>query len=299
MFEHVGTYDVTVNVDDGCGDITTWGPVTVNTVTYTVTYDLNGGTSGSQTDGSSPYFEGVEVTVLNQGSMLKTNYHFTGWKNGGGTAYAVGATFTMPASNVILYAQWTVDTKYNVTYDLNGGTSGSQTDGSSPYFEGVEVTVLNENDMVKTNYHFTGWKNGGGTVYAVGDKFNMPAENVTLYAQWVCNPCSGWDTSDVSVVLWYADPPGKNDPRIDVDGEITGPACAEITKIDIEFVLYTNGGKDKETYSDTLTLQNNSFTIELDIDPASYNAADNYELYVKLPECGLIMIKSGPVAVEE
>jgi len=101
LFEHVGTYVVTVNVDDGCEpEPTTWGPITVVVdPTYNVSYDANGGT-GSQTDPSSPYYAGVEVTVLDKGTMAKTNYHFTGWKNGGGTAYDPADTFTMPAHRI-------------------------------------------------------------------------------------------------------------------------------------------------------------------------------------------------------
>jgi len=139
---------------------------------YNVIYHANTGT-GSQTDTLSPYYAGVEVTVLDKGSMVKTNYHFTGWKNGGGTPYAPAATFIMPASNVILYAQWEVDTKYSVTYNGNGNTGGT-----AP----VE-------DLVKTNYHFTGWdtvQSGGGDSYtgSGSETFIMPASNVILYAQW-------------------------------------------------------------------------------------------------------------------
>ena len=273
--------------------------------TYTVTYHGNGSTGGTvPVDGSSPYYAGVEVTVLAQGTMVKANYGFTGWNtesDGTGTAYAPAATFDMPASNVTLYAQWSEDTKYTVTYHGNGSTGGTvPVDGSSPYYAGAMVTVLDEGDMeLAGGYIFTGWNtesDGTGTAYAPAATFDMPASNVNLYAQWVCDPCSGWN-ADITVYLWYY-PLGtnaKNDPRIDVDGAITGPDCAEITEIDIEFVLYNNGGQVKETYLDTLTSQNNSFSVELDIDPASYNAGDNYKLFVELPECGLMMIIEGPV----
>jgi len=156
--------------------------------TYTVTYDLNGGTSGTQTD-TNDYFEGDPVTVKNQGSMLKTNYHFTGWNtetDGSGTDYAVGASFSMPAENVILYAQWLVDADYTVTYDANGGT-GSQTDLLSPYFAGVTVTVLGQGTMARDKYNFTGWNtadDGTGDDYVENDTFTMPAADVILYAQW-------------------------------------------------------------------------------------------------------------------
>lgn len=81
------------------------------TPTYTVTYDGNAEDSGTApTDGSSPYEESDTVTVLgNTGSLAKTGYTFDGWNtaaNGSGTAYDPSDTFSMPASNVTLYAQW-------------------------------------------------------------------------------------------------------------------------------------------------------------------------------------------------
>jgi uncharacterized repeat protein (TIGR02543 family) len=156
---------------------------------YTVTYNVNGGT-GSQTDPSSPYYAGVTVTVLDEGTMAKANYTFTGWNtlaNGSGTAYAPAATFSMPAANVTLYAQWGENDKYTVTYNVNGGT-GSQTDPSSPYYAGVTVTVLGQGSIAKDKYSFDGWNtlaNGSGTAYAPAATFSMTAANVTLYAQWL------------------------------------------------------------------------------------------------------------------
>ena len=169
------------------------GPTTYQAVytpdqQYPVSYDANGGT-GTQSDSSSPYFEGATVTVLGENDMALTNYHFDGWNtasDGSGTDYAAGATFSMPAAPVVLYAQWEMDTQYPVSYDANGGT-GTQSDSSSPYFEGATVTVLDENDMALTNYHFDGWNtasDGSGTDYAAGATFSMPAAPVVLYAQW-------------------------------------------------------------------------------------------------------------------
>jgi uncharacterized repeat protein (TIGR02543 family) len=161
-----------------------WTPITC-----LVTYNGNTNTSGSPlTDSSSPYVIGSTVTVLGQGTLVKTNNNFTGWNtqaNGSGTSYAIGATFSI-ATNTILYAQWTPIT-YTVAYDGNTNTGGSPlTDGSSPYVTGSTVTVLGQGTLVKTNNNFTGWNteaNGSGTTYAIGATFTISA-NTTLYAQW-------------------------------------------------------------------------------------------------------------------
>jgi len=86
-------------------------------IVNSVTYDGNGHTAGTvPLDPASPYESGATVTVLgNTGDLIRinaggTSYRFTGWNtkaDGSGTDQAEGSTFTMGASNVILYAQWT------------------------------------------------------------------------------------------------------------------------------------------------------------------------------------------------
>ncbi|HVO17871.1 MAG TPA: InlB B-repeat-containing protein [Anaeromyxobacter sp.] len=80
--------------------------------TYTVTYDGNGNTGGTAPVDSKAYPTGHLVTVLgNIDALVKTGDTFAGWNtlsNGTGTAYAPGQTFPMGASNVTLYAVWTV-----------------------------------------------------------------------------------------------------------------------------------------------------------------------------------------------
>ncbi len=90
---------------------------------------------------------------------------------------------------------------YHVFYDGNGG-DGEMTDPANPYIYDEEVTVL-ENTFTKTGYHFIGWLRRDiyevPVAYSIfeiesapeylqkGDKFNMPANDVTLYAQWELN----------------------------------------------------------------------------------------------------------------
>jgi len=81
-------------------------------LTYSVTYSANAGTGGSVPVDGAVYANGATVTVRgNTAALTRTGFDFAGWNsaaNGSGTAYAGGATLTMGAANVILYAQWTL-----------------------------------------------------------------------------------------------------------------------------------------------------------------------------------------------
>jgi len=79
--------------------------------TYTVTYDGNNNTGGgSAPTDNAKYPQGATVTVLgNTGTLVNAGYAFAGWNtkaNGSGTSYAAGATFSMGAANVSLFAVW-------------------------------------------------------------------------------------------------------------------------------------------------------------------------------------------------
>ena len=98
------------------GSVTAQTTVTVSSA-LTITYNGNGNTAGTvPVDPSSPYEEGVTVTVFgNTGGLTRindggTSYYFTGWNtkaDGSGIDQAEGSTFTIGTSNVTLYAQWT------------------------------------------------------------------------------------------------------------------------------------------------------------------------------------------------
>ncbi|MBV9492601.1 MAG: IPTL-CTERM sorting domain-containing protein [Acidobacteria bacterium] len=162
---------------------------------YTVTYDGNGNTGGSApVDPGNPHTYNSTVTVLGPGNLTRTGYTFAGWNtaaNGSGTSYVAGNTFPMPANNVTLYAQWTVNS-YTVTYNGNGNSGGSApVDAANPHNYNSTVTVLGPGTLTKAGYSFAGWNtaaDGSGTSYAAGTTFNMPANNVTLYAQWAITP---------------------------------------------------------------------------------------------------------------
>ncbi|MFD0711821.1 InlB B-repeat-containing protein [Paenibacillus sp. GCM10027626] len=159
-----------------------------------VIYDDNGSTSSSVPDFQS-YPPGSVVTVSDQGDLTNPNLTFVGWNtqsDGQGTHYAAGTTFKVGMSDVILYAKWTADPTYTVTYNGNGSTGGSVPSDNNAYEQGQNVTVLrNSGDLVKKGHTFAGWNtqaDGQGTDYAAGATFAMGTENVTLYAKWTASP---------------------------------------------------------------------------------------------------------------
>jgi uncharacterized repeat protein (TIGR02543 family) len=178
-------------------------------VAYTVTYNGNGSTGGSVPTDTTLYPAGATVTAAaNTGSLARAGYTFAGWNtlaSGTGTTYAAGSgTFAISASTT-LYAIWTPNANYTVTYNGNNNTGGTApTDPNSPYASGVTVTVLaNTGSLVMPGYSFAGWNtaaNGSGTSYAATGSatFVMGSANVILYAQWTQSPSLTVSTSSLS-----------------------------------------------------------------------------------------------------
>ncbi len=90
---------------------------------YTVTYDANGGTGTTPKD-TIEYVGGETVIVASKGDLVKAGCTFKEWNtasNGSGTGYKGDGTdtFTMPKSNVTLYAIW-VDSDGNIVIPTTG-----------------------------------------------------------------------------------------------------------------------------------------------------------------------------------
>ncbi len=179
----------------GAAAVTLYAQWTANP-TYNVIYDDNWATGGSVPVDQNNYQQGQVVTVLgNNGNLTKTGYTFAGWNtadDGSGTTYAQSQTFTMGAANVTLYAKWTANPTYTVTYNGNGATGGIVPVDSTNYEQGQPVTVIGNNgNLARTYYTFIGWNtnaDGSGAAYAGGQQFTMGAANVTLYAKWTAIP---------------------------------------------------------------------------------------------------------------
>ncbi len=191
---------------------------------YTVDYDPNGGEfSGGLTTAKidSDYIATATVTVRgNTGDSgfipTRTGYTFNGWNtaaDGSGTARAAGSTFSMPAEDVTLYAQWTVndaqlpDPPYILYYDRNTllkkikitDTSATHTITADPIATGAEsgLTGIVDGLPTREGWLFAGWYTSAPAAVGrtAGDAYprsftistyqSSASDNVELYAGWV------------------------------------------------------------------------------------------------------------------
>lgn len=76
--------------------------------------------------------------------------------------------------------------KYTVTYNA-GGATGTVPVDNAEYSEGAQVYLKSATGLTYEGYEYKGWKvtDANGTEIPVSsNKFNMPASNVTVTAQW-------------------------------------------------------------------------------------------------------------------
>ena len=162
------------NLKIGTGNITLTANWTINT--YTISYNLNGGTKGSNAPTSGTY--GSTVTVSNPS---KTGYTFAGWTVSGSGASLTGTSLTIGTGNITLTANWNINT-YTISYNLNGGTKGTNAPTRGTY--GSTVTVSNPS---KTGYTFAGWTVSGTGASLTGTNLKIGTGNITLTANWTIN----------------------------------------------------------------------------------------------------------------
>lgn len=152
--------------------------------TYTVTYELNGGTGTAPTETAkqaAQKFNLAQATGISNG-----NKEFGGWKYNN-TVYKAGAEFTMPSENVTFTAQWndaqpTPPTLYKITYAAGEGATGTPPTEADKA-EGTKFKLAQPAGLSKPKHTFAGWSDGTNT-YQAGYEYTMPARAVTFTAQW-------------------------------------------------------------------------------------------------------------------
>ena len=145
--------------------------------TYTLTYDLNGGSFNAST---TQRFKYESEDAISSEIPIKTGYVFTGWKWGDVTMQP-GDTIPKECGNFTLTAQW--KKQYTLTFDANGGTV-SET--SRTITEGNQIGNLPTPN--KDGYRFYGWyaiSNGNDwqTSYLILGSSTM-TQDLKIVASW-------------------------------------------------------------------------------------------------------------------
>ena len=125
---------------------------------YTITFDTNGGSEIAPI--TQDY--GTEITVPD--NPTRKGYTFKGWDK--------EIPKTMPAENITVKAQWEIN-QYTITFDTNGGSE------IAPITQDYGTEITAPDNPTRKGYTFKGW-----------DKEipeTMPAENITVKAQWGIN----------------------------------------------------------------------------------------------------------------
>ena len=137
---------------------------------YTITFHSNG---GSQVNSITKKY-GEPITLP---SSVKTGNTFGNWFTDDGTFNNRFNPSTMPASNVNIYAKWTVN-QYTITFNSMGGPQ------ISSITQDFATTVNSPTISSYTGFYFAGWFLD--TNFAQPYTFTtMPANHFTLFAKWV------------------------------------------------------------------------------------------------------------------
>ena len=135
--------------------------------------------------GESPaleqYAKGAKIILKNNMFTTPNGKIFDGWSDGE-KKYEANKKFVMPAQAVTLTAQWTVpEAKYALRYIAGEGSGEEPT--VENYVKGAQVTLKTNMFVTPTGKKFDGWSDGEHK-YASKFVFTMPAQPVTLTAQW-------------------------------------------------------------------------------------------------------------------
>ena len=125
---------------------------------YTITFDTNGGSD------IAPITQDYGTEITTPDNPTRKGYTFKGWDK--------EIPETMPAENITVKAQWEIN-QYTITFDTNGGSD------IAPITQDYGTEITTPDNPTRKGYTFKGW-----------DKEipeTMPAENITVKAQWEIN----------------------------------------------------------------------------------------------------------------
>ena len=204
-----------------------------NTNKYTITFDTNGGSE------IAPITQDYGTEITAPDNPTRKGYTFKGWDK--------EIPETMPAENMTVKAQWEIN-QYTITFDTNGGSE------IAPITQDYGTEITAPANPTRKGYTFKGWNKEIPKT--------MPAENITVKAQWEINQYTiTFDTNGGSEIAPITQ---------DYGTEITAPA-------DPTRKGYTFKGWDKEIPetmpADNITVKAqweiNQYTIAFDTNGGS------------------------------
>ena len=129
-----------------------------NTNKYTITFDTNGGSE------IAPITQDYGTEITAPDNPTRKGYTFKGWDK--------EIPETMPAENITVKAQWEIN-QYTITFDTNGGSE------IAPITQDYGTEITAPDNPTRKGYTFKGWDKEIPEA--------MPAENMTVKAQWEIN----------------------------------------------------------------------------------------------------------------
>ncbi len=164
---HTLTWEPTIPARVGTEDLAFTAKFTP--VTYTYTFNANGGVFADGNVVKTMLFNHGDATKAPDTAPTKEGYVFTGWKQLDGTAMPEKAV-----GDLTLYAQYEPAT-FTVSFDSDGGS----TVPSENHKADEEINSFPT--PTKDNAIFVGWTYNG---QRISYPFTMPASNITLKAAW-------------------------------------------------------------------------------------------------------------------
>ena len=171
--------------------------------TYTITYELNGGTNHA--DNPAAYTADTAAIVLK--APAKDGYTFGGWYRDADFTQSITQIAAGTTGNLTLYAKWTKtqtpenpddpnkpenpgtpsepetpsDAEYTVTFNMQGHGSAPQS------YTGIKSGALIQkpSDPTASGYRFEGWYKDSSCKTAWNFSTDKVTADTTLYAKWV------------------------------------------------------------------------------------------------------------------
>lgn len=164
---HTLTWEPTIPARVGTEDLAFTAKFTP--VTYTYTFNANGGVFADGSVVKTMLFNHGDATKAPDTAPTKEGYVFTGWKQLDGTAMPEKAV-----GDLTLYAQYEPAT-FTVSFDSDGGSTVPSEDHKA------DEEINSFPTPTKDNAIFVGWTYNG---QRISYPFTMPASNITLKAAW-------------------------------------------------------------------------------------------------------------------